>query len=121
MSKDNFKTSLSWDDFKKLGNPDNPELSDDRSVEESDNDIHPGDVVRIYLEKKGRRGKSVTLVKGLDLSEHAIGQMAKSLRSICGVGGSVKNQEIILQGDQRKKAQEFLQLKGYNNVKLAGS
>jgi translation initiation factor 1 len=80
----------------------------------------PGDgIVRIHRETKGRKGAGVTLVKGLPLSDAALAKLAKSLKSRCGVGGSVKDGVIELQGDQRDQVRELLEADGYR-VKLAG-
>lgn len=73
--------------------------------------------LRIYLERAGRGGKSVTLVKGFQGSNEAITDLGKYLKNKCGVGGSVKDGEIIIQGDQRTRVLELLLEKGYTNTK----
>ena len=120
MAKNKFSSSLSWDDFQSLGNPEN---IDDAHTEESNDEKTPdfSAVVRIHLEKKGRGGKQVTLIKGLTLDDHQLNDLAKSLKSTCGVGGSVKDHQIILQGNVRKKVLEQLKKDGYRDVKMAGS
>jgi len=77
--------------------------------------------LRVYLERKGRGGKAVSIIKGLTLSEEAMLGMCKLLKSKCGVGGSVKGGEIIIQGDQRNRLIKELGLMGYHNVKNAGA
>lgn len=80
----------------------------------------PGDgVVRISRETKGRKGKGVTIIRGLPLLPDELKDLAKQLKKHCGVGGSVKEFEIEIQGDQRPACQSYLESKGYN-VKLAG-
>jgi translation initiation factor 1 len=76
--------------------------------------------VRLHRETKGRKGAGVTLVKGLPLSDPALKQLAKSLKSKCGVGGAVKDGAIELQGDQRNKIRPLLEADGYK-VKIAGA
>ncbi|MDZ7826832.1 MAG: translation initiation factor Sui1 [Gammaproteobacteria bacterium] len=76
-------------------------------------------IVRIHRETKGRKGAGVTLVKGVPLADAPLAKLAKSLKSRCGVGGSVKEGVIELQGDQREKVRELLEADGYH-VKLAG-
>lgn len=76
--------------------------------------------VIVSRETKGRKGAGVTLVSGLPLSESALRTLAKTLKSKCGVGGSVKDGIIELQGDQRDKVQSLLETDGYR-VKHRGN
>jgi translation initiation factor 1 len=76
-------------------------------------------VVRIQREVKGRGGKCVSIICGLELDDARLKQTAKILKNICGTGGSVKNGAIIIQGDHRKKLSTELQKQGFT-VKLAG-
>lgn len=87
----------------------------DRSRPRGDGD----GVVRLKRETKGRKGAGVTLVTGLPLSDPDLATLAKSLKSRCGVGGSVKDGVIELQGDQRDKLQPLLEAEGYR-VRRAG-
>ena len=112
------ETNLSWDDFKKMGNPDNaPEIK-----EENEESIdYSAFTIRVHLEKKGRGGKAVSLIRGLeDLSQDKLNALGKHLKAKCGVGGSVKNGEIIIQGEHRDKIIGLLKEKGYKNIKKAG-
>jgi translation initiation factor 1 len=77
-------------------------------------------VIRIWLDRKQRRGKTATLIKGYRGSTNQMELLSKRLKKLCGVGGSAKDGEIILQGDQRKKVLDFLLKEGFNDVKLAG-
>lgn len=120
MAKDKFKSSVGWDVFQSMGNPDNADLPTE-DEEEIDAEPDLGDVLRVYLERKGRGGKVVSVIKGLSISELAMKDMCKQLKSKCGVGGSTKNGEIIIQGDQRNHLIKELRSMGYNNVKNAGS
>lgn len=110
--------NLSWDDFVKLGNPENaPEMPEDEA-NAINNSVF---TVRVHLEKKGRGGKAVSLIRGLeDLPKDDLMDLGKLLKSKCGVGGSVKNGEIIIQGEHRDKIIGILKEKGYKNVKKAG-
>lgn len=82
--------------------------------------VHPSDQdLRIWLDRKNRKGKAVTLIQGFECSEDTLKDLAKKLKSSCGVGGAAKNDEIVIQGDHRKKVLEILQKDGYK-VKLAG-
>lgn len=77
-------------------------------------------LLRIWLEKKGRGGKQATLIKGYIGDEENLRDLSTLLKKHCGTGGSVKDNEIIIQGDQRKKVLDFLISKGYTRTKLAG-
>lgn len=75
--------------------------------------------VRIRRETKGRKGKGVITISGLPLQEAELKALAKELKQKCGVGGSVKEGVIEIQGDQREVVKAELERKGYR-VKLAG-
>ena len=77
-------------------------------------------VVRIHRETKGRKGKGVTLIKGLPLDEKALKTLAKEIKKRTGTGGSIKDFVIEIQGDQRELIKTLLEKKGYK-VKLAGA
>lgn len=68
----------------------------------------------VSLDKKQRRGKKVTLVTGFVGNEDDLKNLGKMLKSKCGVGGSVKDQEIIIQGDFKEKVKDLLLGIGYN-------
>jgi len=76
-------------------------------------------VVRLQLQTKGRGGKAVTVITGLALSADTLKVQAKKLKQRCGVGGSVKGEQIEIQGDQRQLLREELSKQGYV-VKLSG-
>jgi translation initiation factor 1 len=82
--------------------------------------IYPDDgIVRIRREVKGRKGKTVTAVFGLQLNDKKLQQFAKILKRKCGTGGTVKDGIIIIQGDHRETLLNEIKQQGYT-VKLAG-
>ena len=75
--------------------------------------------LRLWLERKGG-GKVATVIKGFAGSEEQLIELGKLLKTKCSVGGTAKNGEIILQGDQREKAIVLLSKEGYKAKKAGG-
>jgi translation initiation factor 1 len=73
--------------------------------------------LRIWLETKHRAGKAATVVKGFIGKEDDLEELGKKLKSFCGTGGSAKDGEIIVQGDQREKVLQWLLKNGYKQSK----
>jgi translation initiation factor 1 len=73
--------------------------------------------LRIKLETKHRGGKTVTLITGFIGTEEDLEILGKALKNFCGTGGSAKDREIIIQGDQRDKILQWLLKNGYSNSK----
>src|SRR5256885_13459213 len=74
-------------------------------------------IVRVFRDKGGRRGKTVTVVRGLPAGD--LDRVASELKRQCGSGGAVKDGAVELQGDHREKVAARLEAQGYR-VKLAG-
>ena len=73
--------------------------------------------LRVFLDKKQRAGKKVTLIEGFVGKQIDREELGKKLKSFCGTGGSVKDGEIMVQGDNREKLLQWLQKNGYSSAK----
>lgn len=73
--------------------------------------------LKVRLDTKHRAGKAVTLIEGFIGKEEDLEDLGKKLKSFCGTGGSAKNGEIIVQGDQREKVVRWLIMNGYKQAR----
>ena len=76
-------------------------------------------IVRVMRDRKGRRGKTVTVITGLPGGEAALDEVATTLKRLCGSGGTVAEGNVEIQGDHRERIAAKLTELGYR-VKLAG-
>ena len=107
------------DQLKNLGFSASESASENEAEQASTSAPDTRQPVRIQRQTKGRKGKGVTDIFDLPNQPELLADYAKRLRKQCGVGGSVKNGTIELQGDQREVCQQFLQQQGFT-AKLAG-
>jgi len=112
--------NLSWDAFQNMGNPENaPEMPGEK--EKPKNHFIAKSTIRVHLEKKGRGGKPVSIIRGLEMTDTMMKTIEKKLKGMCGVGGTQKNGEIIMQGDQRDKIIKYLVSQGATDIKKSGA
>jgi translation initiation factor 1 len=70
-------------------------------------------VAKLRIEKKGRGGKTVTVVDGLPRNDAFLTELSQQLKRACGTGGSVQDGAVELQGDQRDRARQLLRTRGF--------
>jgi len=89
------------------------------SIEEEEAETLPKNQqkLRVSMEKKGRGGKTVTLIRGFIGTEDDLKELSKLLKTKCGVGGSSKDGEIIIQGDFKQRIIDLLKAEGYTQSK----
>lgn len=73
--------------------------------------------LRVHMERKGRGGKVVTVVSGFVGDKSDFQSLAAALKTALGLGGSVKDELILLQGDCRERVIDWLKAQGFSNVK----
>ena len=96
----------------------NPDFNFNEAAENNVETLLPKDQqLMIQLDKKHRGGKTVTLITGFRGQSDDLEILAKQLRNYCGTGGSAKDGEAIVQGDQREKVFQWLNKNGYSKTK----
>ncbi|MFI3318407.1 MAG: translation initiation factor [Rikenellaceae bacterium] len=98
----------------------NPDYNFSESEQEQESVAPSAQDLRIWLDKKHRAGKVATIVRGFKGSESELKELGKLLKSKCGVGGSAKDGEIIIQGDHRDRVTEILINSGFRCKKAGG-
>lgn len=88
-------------------------LDHDDSEIEFQNKPNDKQTLRVSLDRKQRAGKEVTIIEGFQMNDENVADLAKKLKSHCGSGGSVKDNQILIQGDQRKKIEDFLKKQAF--------
>lgn len=108
-----------WKDRLNVVYSTNPDFKYEKEGEE-EQDTLPKEkqALRISLDKRNRKGKAVTLITGFIGTTEDLEALGKLLKVKCGVGGSAKDGEIIIQGDFRNKILELLQKEGYAKARI---
>ena len=96
----------------------NPDFAYQDEDQQPMDSLAPGQQkLRLRIEKNGRGGKTVTVVSGFVGKEEELKELARMLKTRCGVGGSCKEGEIIIQGDFKNRIIDILKQEGYTNSK----
>ncbi|MCK9271335.1 MAG: translation initiation factor [Bacteroidales bacterium] len=99
----------------------NPDFSYQYQEQEQQETLRPAQQnLKVWLDRKMRKGKVVTLVKGFVGSAEDLEALAKFLKTRCGTGGSAKEGEIIIQGEMREKVLAILKSEGYKAIAAGG-
>ena len=99
----------------------NPDYNNEMDDDEEQVTLEPSQQkLRVQLDRKNRGGKVVTLITGFVGTENDLKDLGKLLKTKCGVGGSAKDGEIIVQGDFKQKIVELLKKEGYTKTKTVG-
>ncbi len=98
----------------------NKEFEFDTHLESEESIANNKQKLEAHLDKKNRGGKVATIIKGFQGTEEDLKNLGKMLKTKCGVGGAVKDQEIIIQGNFRDKIMEILKSDGYNVKRIGG-
>ena len=118
---DNINLMSDWKERLGMVYSTNPNFEYTTSQEEEPTTLPPQQQnLRVWLDRKHRGGKTVTLVKGFVGTDDDLTELGRMLKSKCGVGGSAKDGEIIIQGDHRERVVELLIKAGYG-CKKAGN
>ena len=93
-----------------------------KGIKLEDEDVPKNEqTIRVLLEKKGRAGKTVTIISGIEENQATLETITKTLKQQCGVGGSLQDEgDILLQGNVRDKVVSYLKKEGYSDVKKSG-
>ncbi len=120
MGKNNNNRNNDWKDRLNVVYSTNPDFAYETDNEEEIETLEPSKQnLKVSIDRKQRAGKSVTLVQGFVGTDDDLKELARMLKNKCGVGGSAKDGEIIVQGEFKQKVYDLLLQAGYK-VKMAG-
>ena len=108
------KEKQDWKDRLNIVYSTNKDFEYEYDAEEEQETLPPDkQKLKVSIDRKKRKGKSVTLIEGFTGTEDDLKNLAKLLKTKCGVGGSAKNSEIIIQGEFIQKLKDILTELGY--------
>lgn len=95
------------------------EITEEENLDDKNDGLWiPDEIVECHYEK--RKGKPVTIIKGYTGNKEDFKQLAKEIKQMLGVGGSSKNDEIIIQGDYRNQIMDYLKKQGMKVKRIGG-
>lgn len=113
--------ALDWkDQLGKAFSVDPDAQNEEESNEQAASVPHRQQTLYVEHDKKGRKGKSATLVTGFQGSEDELKELARKLKTQCGVGGSTRDGEILIQGNFRDKVMDILKADGFKVKRIGG-
>jgi Translation initiation factor 1 (eIF-1/SUI1) and related proteins len=98
----------------------NKDFEYDNNDERTETPANSDQRLEAHLDKKNRGGKVATVIKGFEGTDDDLKALAKQLKTLCGVGGSAKDGEIIIQGNFRDKIMDHLTKQGYKVKRVGG-
>lgn len=120
MGKNSNNRNNDWKDRLNVVYSTNPDFRYETEESEEAETLEPGKQnLKVSIDRKQRAGKSVTLVQGFVGTADDLKELAKMLKNKCGVGGSAKDGEILIQGEFKQKVYDLLIQAGYK-AKMAG-
>ena len=120
MGKNNSNRNNDWKDRLNVVYSTNPDFAYETDDEQEAETLEPGKQnLKVSIDRKQRAGKSVTLVQGFVGTSDDLKELAKMLKNKCGVGGSAKDGEMIIQGEFKQKVFDLLLQAGYK-VNMSG-
>lgn len=112
-----MKKNNDWKDRLNVVYSTNPDFVYETDEEQVDTLPKQQQKLRVQMEKKGRGGKTATVISGFVGSDDDLNALARLLKTKCGVGGSAKDGDIIIQGDLKQKIIDLLKADGYSQTK----
>lgn len=99
----------------------NPDFEYEHEGQEEESTLAPREQdLRVSLDRKNRKGKTVTLIEGFIGTHDDLKALAKTLKAMCGTGGSIDNGHILIQGDFREKVMNWLEKEGFGAKRKGG-
>ncbi|MCB9226843.1 MAG: translation initiation factor [Chitinophagales bacterium] len=115
------KKKLTLDDLKGVVFSTNPDYQPEEQEEDLEEALAPNQqLLYVSIDRKKRKGKEVTLVEGFLGHEDDLKELGSQLKKYCGVGGSIKDEVILIQGNFRDKIIAYLEKEGYKVKRKGG-